>query len=145
MSNVKEKRTVFIIVSLMLSCIVITFPNIGTVRASGTVYTKADGTIDGTDKIQRDGNTYTLTDNINDGIIVDKDDIVIDGASYTLNGKGYFSSGVFIDYRSNVTVRLFSIPLGKFIVENSLFSEKPSNNSKQFLMDACLVLVKLMM
>ena len=105
MSKVKKKRTVFIIVLLMLSCIVITSPLIGTVRAQGRICIRADGTIDGTDKIQRNGNTYTLMDNIDDGIVVEKDDIVVDGAGYILNGKGWISVGVSIDHSSNVTVR----------------------------------------
>lgn len=46
-----------------------------------TIYIKSDGSVEGTDKIQRDGNIYTSTDNIvNQSIIVERDNIVVDGA-----------------------------------------------------------------
>jgi hypothetical protein len=41
------------------------------VRAFVTIYIKADGSIENTNKIQRLGDVYTLTDNIYDSIVVD--------------------------------------------------------------------------
>ena len=52
-----------------------------------TIYIQPDGSvIPETTPIQRDGNTYTFTGNIYDPIIVDKSNIMIDGAGYTLQG-----------------------------------------------------------
>ena len=59
------------------------------VVAEETIYIRPDGTVEGTDKIERDGDIYTFTDNIfNQSIIVERDNIVVDGAGYTLQGNG---------------------------------------------------------
>ncbi|MEM3703338.1 MAG: CARDB domain-containing protein [Candidatus Bathyarchaeia archaeon] len=82
---------------------------------TGTVYIRADGSIDPPDAplITYDNVTYTLTGNIAssaDGIIVERDNIVIDGVSYALNGTGASPyKGIILSERSNVTVRNLSI------------------------------------
>ena len=53
-----------------------------------TIYIKADGSVEGTSKIQRQENVYTLINNIFGTVEVEKDDIVIDGSGYTLQGRG---------------------------------------------------------
>lgn len=59
------------------------------VEASGTIYIRANGLVEGTDNIiSADNVTYTFTGNINDSIVVEKDNIVVDGASYTGQGAG---------------------------------------------------------
>jgi len=77
---------------------------------TGTVYIRADGSIDPPDApIQRDGNVYTLTGNITssaDGIVVERDNIVIDGNGYTLQGTTTSADkGVNLSHRSNVTIK----------------------------------------
>jgi len=78
---------------------------------TGTVYIRADGSIDPSDApiITYDNITYTLTDNITssaDGIVVERDNIVIEGAGYTLEGTGeYPYKGVDLNGRSNVTIK----------------------------------------
>jgi parallel beta-helix repeat protein len=52
------------------------------------VYINNDGSVTGTDKIQRNGNVYTLTGDILGGITILADSIVIDGASFKLQGEG---------------------------------------------------------
>jgi len=57
--------------------------------ASGkrAIFIRPDGSVDpGTAPIERNGNTYTFTDDVYAPIIVDRDDVVIDGAGYTLYG-----------------------------------------------------------
>jgi parallel beta-helix repeat protein len=56
--------------------------------ATATIYIRADGSIEGTDKINRDVEIYTLTGNIPSGIRVQKSYIIVDGAGYTLQGDG---------------------------------------------------------
>ncbi len=63
----------------------------------GTIYIRDDGSVEGTDEIQRDGDVYTFTGNISDVILVQRSFIVIDGAGYSLQGNG---SGVGIDLRN---------------------------------------------
>jgi hypothetical protein len=53
-----------------------------------TIYIRDDGSVEGTDKIQLKDNICTLTDDIFGTIEVEKDDIVIDGSGYTLQGRG---------------------------------------------------------
>jgi len=80
---------------------------------TGTVYIRADGSIDPPDSpiITYDNITYTLTDNITsstDGIVVERDNIIIDGAGYTLQGAGS-GKGVDLSGRSNVTIKNVTI------------------------------------
>jgi parallel beta-helix repeat protein len=70
---------------------------------SGIQITSA-GTVEGTDLIQRSGNVYTLTGDIQRTIVVMRDDIVLDGAGYTLQGSGS-GSGVFLQERNGVTIK----------------------------------------
>jgi len=68
-----------------------------------SIYIDADGSVVGTNRIRRDGDLYTLTCNFSDGIGVQKSNIVVDGAGYTLEGK---SQGRGVDISgSNVTVK----------------------------------------
>ncbi len=85
--------------------------NVQKVETSGTVYIRADGSVDPeTAPIQRDGNLYTFTDDIFDGIVVEKDNIVIDGAGYTLQGTGAdYSEGIDLTGRSNVAIKNMEI------------------------------------
>lgn len=78
----------------------------------------SDGVVEGTGNIRRDGNLYTLTGNIassrddgiiNAGIRVLKDDIVIDGAGYSITAQGYIQKGVDLDGRKNVTIKNLNI------------------------------------
>ncbi|MBN1244969.1 right-handed parallel beta-helix repeat-containing protein [Candidatus Bathyarchaeota archaeon] len=58
-----------------------------------SIYILSDGTVTGTSSIQISGNTYTFTDNIKGYIVVQKDNVVIDGAGYTLSGEGSLGTG----------------------------------------------------
>src|SRR4030066_1953953 len=65
----------------------------------GSVYISNDGSVVGTNTIQRNGNIYTLTANISGGIQVQKSNIVIDGVGYTVQGNG---AGRGLDLTNNV-------------------------------------------
>jgi hypothetical protein len=60
-----------LIVSFLLSTLIIT-PNayLGIAQTYSTITIKADGSIEGTDKIQQRGTTYTLTGDVYGSIIV---------------------------------------------------------------------------
>jgi parallel beta-helix repeat protein len=66
------------------------------------------GLIDGTEKIQAIGNTFTLMDNIDQTIVILGDGIVLDGAGHTLKGNGN-GVGVFLQGRNLVTIRNLTI------------------------------------
>ncbi len=97
----EQKRTVVLL--LILCFVLVIFPPIGMVNAESTIYIRADGSIEGTDKIQRQGNVYTFSDNINGSIFVEKDSIVVDGAGYTLQGAN--GRGIVLEDRINVTLK----------------------------------------
>jgi parallel beta-helix repeat protein len=75
-----------------------------------TIYIRDDANL--TDIIQRDGNVYTLTKDIfNYTISVEKNDTIIDGAGYTLQGaldiRYYY--GIDLSGSNNITIRNFRI------------------------------------
>ncbi|WGM88813.1 MAG: right-handed parallel beta-helix repeat-containing protein [Candidatus Bathyarchaeum tardum] len=77
-----------LLVLLIFCVLLLSIPNIGLVKAEGTIYIRSDGAVEGTDKIQRNGEIYVLTGNISAGIQVQKSNIVLDGAGYTVQGNG---------------------------------------------------------
>ena len=61
-----------------------------------TIYIRADGSIEpSTAPIQRDGDIYFFEDDINGSLVVERDNVVIDGLGFTLRGNG---SGYLGDY-----------------------------------------------
>jgi len=80
--------------------------NVSVVEAGGTVYIRADGSVDPSSApiSTVDNVTYTLTGNIYDFIVVERDNIVLDGAGYTVQGTGN-GTGIYLSGRSNVTVK----------------------------------------
>jgi len=74
-------------------------------QEESTVYIRPDGTISpSTAPINVVNSVYTFTDNIYETIIVQKDNIIIDGNDYTLQGSGGYY-GLYLNGRHNVTVR----------------------------------------
>jgi parallel beta-helix repeat protein len=103
------------------------------VEASGTIYIREDGSIEpSTANIMTvDQVTYTFTSSIHadlgveeSAIVVDRDNIVVDGAGYTLQGSesGW---GIYLSGRSNVTIRNVEIE-GFFIGIEVDYSTKSS-------------------
>jgi parallel beta-helix repeat protein len=105
---VGEKRTTRFLLLILFSALV-TFPAIVTVKANGTIYIRADGSVEGTGNIQRDGNVYSFTGNIvNQSIVVERDNIVVDGAGYALEGDGKLEA-IWLENRRNVTIKNMQI------------------------------------
>lgn len=74
------------------------------VYGDGTIYIRADGNVEGTAAIRRDDNVYTFTGNIYNSIIVEKSNIVIDGAGYLLRGSGS-ESGLYLKDINSTTIK----------------------------------------
>lgn len=57
---------------------------------TGTIYIRADGRVDPPDApiSTQDNVTYVFTDNINDSIVIERDNIVVEGAGYKVQGIG---------------------------------------------------------
>ncbi|MCW4002042.1 MAG: hypothetical protein NWE97_02495, partial [Candidatus Bathyarchaeota archaeon] len=100
MPNVK-KFALRLILLLVLCSSLVSIPEIRIAKAESTIYIREDGNIEGTDKIQRDGNVYTFTGIIFGSIVVQRDNIVVDGAGYTLQGTGS-GNGITLVDRSNI-------------------------------------------
>jgi len=104
-----KARSFFLLVFLIMASLAVVNTQPVKSQFSGTIYIRSDGSVDPSNaSIQVIGNLYTLTDNINGSIVVEKDNIVVNGAGYTLqgtrNGTGIDLSGV-----RNVTVQNFVI------------------------------------
>jgi len=69
-----------------------------------TITIKTDGSIEGTDKIQREGETYLFKGSIAGSIVVERDNLMIDGAGYVLLAESDSGVGVDIRNRKNVTI-----------------------------------------
>jgi hypothetical protein len=93
--------------------------NVPVVLGSGTIYIRADGSIEPpTAPISSlDNITYTFTSDIYDEIVVERSHIVIDGNAYTLqgseNGNGFYWTdinnanniyGIYISFSSNNSI-----------------------------------------
>ena len=90
--------------------LVLCISDIRLVRSAGTVYIREDGSIDPpTATISTlDNITYTLTDNIIDSIVIERGDIILDGAGFMLEGDGT-GSGVRQTGLNNITIKNLNI------------------------------------
>jgi parallel beta-helix repeat protein len=107
------KKLALALILLMVFCsVLISFPRISLVKASpGVIYIRANGAIDPptANITSLDNVTYTFNDNIfNCSIVVERNNIIIDGANKTLQGTGS-GAGMNVTGISNVTVRNLEI------------------------------------
>jgi parallel beta-helix repeat protein len=104
----KSLGLILVLLSSLVICSISTQP----VRAQTylNIHINSDGSIrgiEGTQDIQRIGDTYVLKNSINGSIFVEKDNITIDGAGYSIQGSG---SGTGIGVRtSGVTIKNLQI------------------------------------
>ena len=86
---------------------------------TSSIQINPNGDVEGTVKIQRNGDTYTFTDDIEvypridprkprGCLLVGKDNVVIDGAGHTLRGHGN-PTGIYLRSMHNVTVKNLKI------------------------------------
>jgi len=82
--------------------------NVQNAKASGTIYIRADGSIDPPDApiSTVDNVTYTFTYDIHDEIVVQRSNMTIDGNGLALEGTGTVDSkGIYISDVSSITVK----------------------------------------
>jgi parallel beta-helix repeat protein len=100
-------------------------------KASGTIYIMADGSVDPpTTPIQRTDNTYTLTNDLYEPIVVKRDYIIIDGAGFTVEGTGD-GRGIDISGRTYVTIKNANIKgfsTGVYLYQLSSYNSIIGNN-----------------
>lgn len=86
-----------------------------TFQVAKPIYIRQNGDVDPADApISRNGNIYTLTANIasnaTNGIIIERNATILDGAGFTLNGaKLANSNGIYLAFVNNVTIKNMSI------------------------------------
>lgn len=108
-----RKLLFFIFLIVFASMLGLSF-KIQQAKAFGTVYIRANGNVEGTSSIQRNGGIYTLTEDLFfysvDGIIVERDNMTLDGNGYTLTSLGpYPFVGIDLSNRGNVTIRHITV------------------------------------
>ena len=92
---------------LLLTSMLTSAFNIQPAKAAGvTIYIRADGSVDPSSApiLNVENVNYTFTGDIYESIIVERDNIVVDGADYTVYGTGS-RIGIDLSYRNNVTVK----------------------------------------
>jgi parallel beta-helix repeat protein len=112
---VKKIASMFVLLLLFLVVLVF-LPQLDVVKAQDTIYIQANGNIEGTDKIQQNRNLYTFTADVFDCIVIQRSNIVIDGAGYTLHGDGQIHGptedggmGIELVECNNVTIKNLTI------------------------------------
>jgi parallel beta-helix repeat protein len=104
------KTVCIILLAILLAGTLIAMSNVQPAKGwSGTVYIRADGSIEPPDApiITYDNVTYILIGNITnsaDGIMIERDNIVIDGADYSLYGT---RMGIVLFSKRNVIIENF--------------------------------------
>jgi parallel beta-helix repeat protein len=123
-----RKTVSIILLSLLVTSALALALNVQPVKASGTIYIRADGSIDPLSApIQRNGDSYTLTGNISanaDGIVIERHNLTLDGAGYTLQGGG---SGRGIDLSGRIGVSVQNTEIRVFTY--GIYLESSSGNS----------------
>jgi parallel beta-helix repeat protein len=107
-----KKNVSLIIIALLLLCLLSSMLNIEPSKAvyTGTIYIRANGAVDPSfAPILNNGNIlYTFDDNIRGSIVVQRNNIVINGAGHNLEYAGNLT-GIDLSGRSNVTVKNLTI------------------------------------
>jgi parallel beta-helix repeat protein len=99
-----KKITTTITLLLVLSFMLVSLPEIGIVKAQlSSIFIRSDGSVEGTNKIQIDGDVYTFISDINGSIRVERDNVVLNGAGYRLQGDGN-QNGITLGISNNITV-----------------------------------------
>jgi parallel beta-helix repeat protein len=132
----KGKSRILLEVLCLLSafCFVGHASNIQKVAESDTVFIRSDGSIYPplTNIVSVDNVTYTLCGNIYGSVVVEKDDIVVDGAGYVLNGP-LVGTGVSLTGRKNVSIT--NMQIRGFLSAVSLIDSSNNNVSLNNIKD----------
>ena len=123
----KKVSLVLVLTCLLLFTVFGGFLNVARVRGADTIYIRANGLVEGTTQIASvDNVTYTFTDNIDGSIIVERNNIVLDGSGYTLQGGGGMDEmGITLSGTTNVTIQNTQI----VNFEDGIWLQPNSNNN----------------
>ena len=151
------KKRNALVIFLLLNLLFMFFYSAQPVRSltPGTIYILPDGTIEGTDKIQKNGNTYVFTENITvaiinqtieiPNIVIQRDNIVVDGQGFALLGPGpNLVDGITISNGHNITIRnlliedfRYGVFLNESCTNNTISENALINNSIELWKSSC--------
>ena len=112
----KTKSVAIVLVTLFLLPLIALQP-VNSQGQSPQITISTDGSVVGTNTIIQNGNTYTLTNNLTVPIVIEKDNIVLDGAGFTIQGSGSYymsnflppentnTTAISVDKLENITIR----------------------------------------
>jgi len=120
-----RRKAFGIMFSTLMICSLILISDYQICSASGTVYIRADGSIDpvSANLSSFDNVTYVFTNSISDHIIVQRNNIIIDGKGFELHGSG-IGDGFSLVGVSNVAI--MSTRVSGF--QNGIYLEMASGN-----------------
>jgi parallel beta-helix repeat protein len=81
-------------------------------QSTGPVIIKADGSVEGTSNIQRNGNVFTFVGDVVGRLTIERDNVVVDGAGHTLKGPDIFIADLSVSGRTNVTIQNITMTSG---------------------------------
>ena len=105
----KTKVIVILVTTFLfsvLSCPVVVSSQTG---SPTPIYIQADGSVEGTDLILRDGDLYTFASDIAGSIMIERGNVILDGKGFALNSDSNADSNALtIEGHNNVTIRNLS-------------------------------------
>ena len=106
MEELERKAASGTALTLLLASMLTLALGIQPAAAGGAIYIRPDGSVDPlTAPIQKNGSKYTLANSICDSIVIQKDNIIFDGAGYTIQGTvSLYTKGIELVGRRNVTL-----------------------------------------
>ncbi|MEJ2240593.1 MAG: NosD domain-containing protein [Candidatus Bathyarchaeota archaeon] len=129
MNKIKLLLSIFLISFLVLA----SFPQIIVKAQNSMIYIRADGTVEGTDKIVRDGNFYSLVEDLSFSIdimdvfiTIEKDNIIFDGNQKTIQGTG---NGIGIEARGRTNIIVKNLRIIDFGIGIEVRSKDPEQNT----------------
>jgi len=134
----KRSLSGIMVILLITSMLALAF-SIQPVGATATIYIRADGSIDpSTAPIQRNGELYTFTGNIiNQSLVVERDNVTVDGNGFTL--QGYLKIRRDVSTYTRITIINMHITGGGIILQNAkrnvIFNNTITNNIQGILLD----------
>jgi len=140
-----SKKKIFLTISLIVIILGVILVWQFSIKHFMTIYISADGTIDpSTATISNlDNSHYTFTADIFGSIIIERDNIVIDGANHILHGEiDTNSTGIKLQGRSNVTItnlKIIDFKYGIFLESGSniVLSQNDLKNEYGIGFDSC--------
>ena len=137
-----QKRVFLIMLILTLTITFCSLKRIEITQANATIYIRADGRVDPQSGpiTTTDNITYTFIDNISDQLVIQRNNIVVDGNSHELQGSGS-GTGISLASVNNVTIKNTNINDFTYGVNltqaanNIIIGNNVTNNSNSIQLD----------